>query len=76
MHSGNISGTSLAAQWLRLRTSSTGGMGSIPGLGTKIPYAMWHGQKKEILVIISVVVVVIITITFQSQHTQKKIKVY
>lgn len=26
---------------------SAGGVGSIPGLETKIPHAMWFGQKKE-----------------------------
>ena len=31
--------TSLAVQWLRLHASSAGGMGSIPGRGTKIPQA-------------------------------------
>ena len=38
-------GTSLAVQWLRLRASTARGMGSIPGQGTKIPHATWHGQK-------------------------------
>ena len=33
----NKTGTSLAVQWLRLHTSTAGGAGSIPGLGTKIP---------------------------------------
>ena len=37
-------GTSLAVQWLRLRTSSAGGSGLIPGRGTKIPHAVRHGQ--------------------------------
>ena len=39
-------GTSLVAQWLRLRVPNAGGLGSIPGQGTrshmpqlKIPYA-------------------------------------
>ena len=40
-------GTSLVAQWLRLCTSTEGGAGSIPGGETKIPHAMWHGQKKK-----------------------------
>ena len=40
-------GTSLAVWWLRLCTSNAGGMGSIPGWGTKIPYAVWHDQKKK-----------------------------
>ena len=30
-------GTSLAVQWLRLRASTAGGTGLIPGQGTKIP---------------------------------------
>ena len=33
-------GTSLAVQWLGLCASTAGGMGSIPGWGTKIPHAM------------------------------------
>ena len=32
-------GTSLAIQWLRLHVPTVGGMGSIPGPGTKIPHA-------------------------------------
>ena len=40
-------GTSLAAQWLRLHVSPTGGTGSIPGQGTKIPPAVRCGQKKK-----------------------------
>ena len=38
-------GTSLVVQWLRLRASNSGSMGSIPGQGTKIPHAVWHSQK-------------------------------
>ena len=38
-------GTSLVVQWLRLHASNAGTVGSIPGQGTKIPYAVWHGQK-------------------------------
>jgi len=34
------------SQWLRLHTSHVGGMGLIPGQGTKIPHARLHGQKK------------------------------
>ena len=41
------SGTSLVVQCLRLRASTAGGGGSIPGLGNKIPYAVQHGQKKK-----------------------------
>ena len=40
-----ITGTSLAVQWLRLQASTSGGAGSIPGQGTKIPHAPWHGRK-------------------------------
>ena len=40
-------GTSLVVHWLRLHASNAGGMGSIPGGGTKIPHAMWHGQKEK-----------------------------
>ena len=43
----NGRGTSLAAQWLRLCTSTAGDMGSIPGGGTKIPHAAPHGQKTK-----------------------------
>ena len=39
-------GTSLVVQWLRLHASNAGGTGSIPGWGTKIPHALWSGQKK------------------------------
>ena len=42
-------GTSLAVQCLRLCASTAGGIGSIPGWGTKIPHAAWHGQKIYIL---------------------------
>ena len=38
---------SLVVQWLRLHASNTGGAGSIPGLGNKIPHATGHGQKKR-----------------------------
>ena len=36
---------SLVVQRLRLCTSKAGAMGSIPGWGTKIPGAAWHGQN-------------------------------
>ena len=39
------SGNSLAVQWLRIRTSTEGGMGSVSGRATKILHAMWRGQK-------------------------------
>ena len=38
--------TSLAVQWLRLGASNAGGMGSIPGWGTKIPHAVSWPKKK------------------------------
>ena len=34
-------------QWLRLLASTAGDTGSIPGPGTKIPYAMQCSQKKK-----------------------------
>ena len=34
-------------QWLRLHASTAGGLGSIPGQGTKILQALWHGKKKN-----------------------------
>ena len=39
-------GTFLAAQWLRLHSSISGGFGPIPGEGTKIPHAM-RGKKNK-----------------------------
>ena len=42
-----LPGTSLAVQWLRLCASTAGGMGSIPGWGTKIPHAAQYGQKEK-----------------------------
>ena len=39
-------GTSLAVQWLRLRTSTTGSMGLIP-LGTKISDTIQCSQKNK-----------------------------
>ena len=42
-----LKGTSLAVQWLGLRTAAARGRGSIPGLGTKIPHAAQHGQRKK-----------------------------
>ena len=38
-------GTSLVVQWLRCHAAKAGGMGLIPGWGTKIPQAVQHGQK-------------------------------
>ena len=43
----SLLGDSLAVQWLGVRTSTTGGTGSIPGQGTKIPQATPLGQKKK-----------------------------
>ena len=37
--------TSLVVQWLRLHVSNARGMDAIPDQGTKIPYAMRHGQE-------------------------------
>ena len=33
--------------WLRLSNSIAGGIGLIPGQGTKIPHAVGHGKKKK-----------------------------
>ena len=41
-----ILGTSLAVQWLRLQASTEGGVGSIPGQGTKISSAAQQSPKK------------------------------
>ena len=35
----------MAAQWLRLHASDAGGLGSIPGQGTKTPHATRCSQK-------------------------------
>ena len=40
-------GNSLAVQWLGLLASTAGGLGLIPGRGTKIPQAARCGQKKK-----------------------------
>ena len=40
-------GTSLMVQRLRLRAPEAGGMGSIPGQGTKIPHATQCSQKNQ-----------------------------
>ena len=40
-------GTFMMVQWLRLWTFYAGGPGLIPGQGTTIPRAMWHGRKKK-----------------------------
>ena len=40
-------GNSLVVQWLGVCTSTAGGMGSIPGRGTKILHATWPQRKKE-----------------------------
>ena len=39
--------SSLAVQWLRLYASTAGGMGSVPGQGTKIFQAARQGQKEK-----------------------------
>ena len=36
----------MGLQWSRLCISTAGGMGLIPGQGTKIPCALLHGQIK------------------------------
>ena len=37
----------MAVQWLRLQASNAGGMGSIPGRGTRIPHAVQCGQENK-----------------------------
>ena len=44
-----VLGASLVVQWLRLCASKAGGMGSIPGGGTKIPHDAQHDQRKKII---------------------------
>ena len=39
------SGNFLVVQWLGLQASTAVGVGLIPGRQTKIPHAVWHGQK-------------------------------
>ena len=34
-----VAGTSLVVQWLRLHVPNAGGLGFIPGWGTKIPHS-------------------------------------
>ena len=36
-------------QWLRLHSLYARGMGSIPGQGTKILHAAWHGAPKKFI---------------------------
>ena len=43
----NWLGNSLAVQWLELQASTAGGMGSIPGQGTKILQAPQPKKKKN-----------------------------
>ena len=42
-------GTPLVVQWLSLCAPSAGGMGLIPGQGTKIPHVAWPKKKKNCL---------------------------
>ena len=39
--------TSLMVQWLRLHAPNAGGIGLIPGQGTKTPHAIWSGKSKK-----------------------------
>ena len=38
-------GTSLMSQWLKLQASNAGGVGSVPGRGTKILHTMQCGKQ-------------------------------
>ena len=49
-----LCGTFLAVQWLRPRAFTAGGMGLIPGRGTKIPHAVQWQKKKSYSVLHSV----------------------
>ena len=40
-------GAFLAVQWLGLQALTDMGLRLIPGQGTKIPQAIWSGQKKK-----------------------------
>ena len=40
-----VRGTFLMVQWLTLHASNARGADSLPGWGTKILHAMWHGQE-------------------------------
>ena len=40
-------GNSLAVQGLGLPAFTAEGAGLMPGQGTKVPQAVWHGQKKK-----------------------------
>ena len=48
-----MEGTSLVVQCLRICASNAVAPGSISSQGTKIPLAMWCGQKKSIAHILS-----------------------
>ena len=41
--------TSLELQWLGLCVSNAGGVGSIPGRGTKVPHATWPKTKPLVI---------------------------
>lgn len=40
-------GISLLVQWLEFQTSTAGGMGSVPGWGSKILLSLWCRQKNK-----------------------------
>ena len=43
----NTARTSLVVQWLRLRASTAGGMGLIPGWGSFACCAVWPNKKTK-----------------------------
>ena len=43
--------TSLVVQWLRFHTPNTGGLGLIPGQGTKILHVTQCNQKKKVFLV-------------------------
>ena len=43
----SLEGNSLVVQWIRLCASTAEDWGWIPGWGTRIPHAAWHGREKK-----------------------------
>ena len=53
----------MVVQWLGLCTYTIGSMGLIPGQGTKLQHAIWHGQKTKIIFKIN-----LLSLTFHITH--------
>ena len=43
----HVSGNSLVVQWLGLCAFTSQGLGSLPGLETKILQTVWHGPSTQ-----------------------------